>query len=138
MAKEIGFGATFTVATTTGTLTIGQIRSISGPGSDADMVDTTTLDSSTSYRTFTQGLADPGEVSLEVVYDGVTAAVGHSRLETYQENRTSKVYTITYPTTANTQSFTAYVKGLSQEIPLDDLVMQTITMKITGDPGWSS
>lgn len=136
MAKEIGYGAELSVATTTGTLDIAQIRSISGPDSEADMVDTTTMDSSTNYRTFIQGLADPGQVTLELVYDGTS--VGHARLETYQENMTSKVYTISYPTSANTQSFTAYVQSLSVEIPLDDLITQSVTLKITGDPGWSS
>lgn len=137
MAKEIGFGAELAVATTTGgSVTIAQIRSISGPGSDADMVDTTTLDSSTYYRTFIPGLTDPGELSFELVYD--TTAASHTKLQDYHDRRIGVNYTLTYPTTTNSQTFFAYVKGLSLEIPLDDLVVQTVTLKISGDPGWSS
>lgn len=137
MAKEIGYGAELLCGTTTGgSVTVAQIRSISGPDSEADMVDTTTLDSSTNYRTFVQGLADPGQVTVELVYD--STATSHAKLQHYHDNRISATYTIVYPTSANSQAFTAYVQSLSLEVPLDDLITQTVTLKITGDPGWSS
>ena len=45
MAKNIGYGSALVVATSTGgSTTIAQIRSISGPGTDATDVDSTCLD----------------------------------------------------------------------------------------------
>lgn len=136
MAKNIGYGSELSVASTTGTLDIGQIRSISGPDSEYDDVDTTTLDSSTNFRTFIPGLADPGVVTIEVVSDWTLTA--QSRLRTYFEAGTAKTYTISHPTSANTQSFSAYVKSIGQEIPLDDLIMSTYSFKLSGDAGWTS
>lgn len=136
MAKAIGFGSELSVASTTGTLDIGQIRSISGPDSEYDDVDTTTLDSSTNFRTFIPGLADPGALTIELVADPTLAS--HSRLSTYFEAGSLKTYTVSHATSANTQSFSAYVKSIGQEIPLDDLVTRSVVFKVSGDPGWTS
>ena len=136
MAKGIGFGSELSVASTTGVLDIGQIRSISGPNSAYDDVDTTTLDSSSNFRTFVAGLADPGEVTIELVADPTLTS--HARLSLYHEAGSAKTYTISHPTSANTQAFSAYIKSLGQEIPLDDLITRSVTFKISGDPGWTS
>ena len=136
MAKGIGYGSELSVASTTGTLEVGQIRSISGPDSEYDDVDTTTLDSSTNFRTFVAGLADPGVVTIELVADPTLTS--HTRLSTYHEAGSIKVWTISHPTSANTQAFSGYVKSIGQEIPLDDLITRSVSFKVTGDPGWTS
>lgn len=136
MAKEIGFGSELTVTTTTAATAIGQIRSISGPNSQVNDVDTTTLDSSTNYRTFIPGLIDPGVVSIEVVSDPTSLVI--TRLKQYLEAGSVKTFNIYHNTSANTAQFTAYVQGIGQEIPLDDLITNTYTFKLTGDAGWTS
>lgn len=136
MSKYIGFASELNVTSTTGTLIIGQIRSISGPNSEAADVDTTTLDSSTNYRTFIPGLIDPGAVTFDVIFDPTTTAM--KRLNDYHDGRLVKTFAVTHPTTTVTQSFSAYVKSLGQEIPLDDVVTRPVTLKVTGDPGWTS
>jgi hypothetical protein len=137
MAKNIGYGSSLAVTTTTGSLAIGQIKTMSFGGSDATDVDTTTLDSSTNYRTFRPAPIDPGDLSMTVVYDPQAAA--HRRLITYFEAFSTKTFTVTYnTTTSDTQAFSAYIKTVGAEIPLDDLVTADITLKITGDAAWQS
>lgn len=139
MAKTFGYGSVITVTTTTAETDIGCVRSISGPGVSADDVDTTCLDSSTNFRTFVPGLLDPGEVTFEVVYDPATATSMHARLYEYMNSRSTKTFKIYHgSSTGDSDSFSAYVKGLSREIPLDDLITAEYTLKVTGGPGYTS
>lgn len=137
MTKTVGYHSILAVTTTTGLTEIGQIRNISGPGVSANDVDTTTLDSSSNYRTFTCGLLDPGEVSFGVVYDPADSM--HKRLAYYAGQRSSKLFTIYHGSSAgDTDAFTAYVKGLSREIPLDDVITADLTLKVTGKPAYTT
>lgn len=138
MAKYFGYGSVLVVATTTGgTTDIGQVRNISGPGATFDDVDTTCLDSSSNFRTFVPGLADPGEVTFEVVYDSTSES--HSRLAHYHKERISVNYTIYHGSSTNeADTFSAYVKGLSREIPMDNLITAEVTLKVSGIPGFTT
>lgn len=137
MAKNIGYGSVLTVTTTTGAAEIGQIRNISGPGVSANDVDTTTIDSSSNYRTFACGLLDPGEVSFGVIYDPANSM--HKRLAYYAGQRITKTFTVYHASsTGDTDAFTAYVKGIGREIPLDDVITADITLKVSGVPGYTT
>ena len=137
MAKTIGYGSVLAVTTTTGVTSIGQVRSVSGPGVSANDVDTTTMDSSSNYRTFTCGLLDPGEVTFEVVYD--PANVSHKRLAEYMGNLASKTFTVYHGSTdGDADAFSAYVKGMSREIPLDDVISCDFTLKVSGKPAYTT
>lgn len=136
MAKAIGYGVTLETTTSTGTLSIAYIRSISGPNSSINDVDTTTLDSTGGFRTFIAGLIDGGEVTCELVYD--PSVESHKTLGTRYKARTSQAYTITHPSTTSNSAFTGYIKSLSREIPLDDVVTCTVGFKVTGNPGFIS
>lgn len=137
MAKAVGYRSVLTVATTTGTAEIGQIRSISGPGVSANDIDTTTLDSSSNYRTFVGGLLDPGEVTFATVYD--STSLMHSRLCYYMGQRSSKTFTVYHgSTSADTDAFVAYVKACSREIPMDDVITADFTLKVSGLPGYTT
>jgi hypothetical protein len=137
MAKNIGFKSILTVTTTTGAAEIGQIRNISGPGVSANDVDTTCLDSSSNYRTFSCGLLDPGEVTFGVAYDPTMTT--HKRLAEYMGTRSAKTFTVYHASsTGDTDAFTAYVKGMGREIPLDDLITCDYTLKVTGIPAYTT
>ena len=137
MAKTHGYGSVLVVTTTTGDANIGQIRSISGPGVSGSDVDTTTLDSSSNYRTFVAGLLDPGEVTINLVYAPTT--VSHKRLVYYMSQRSTKGFKVYHGSTAGTeQTFSAYIKGMGREIPLDDLITGDLTLKVTGKPGYTT
>ena len=138
MAKNIGYGSALAVATSTGgTTTIAAIRSISGPGTDATDVDTTCLDSSSNFRTFAAGPIDPGEVTFQLAYS--TTEASHGRLADMHENKTSYTFTLTHNTSgSDTDTFSAYVKSLGREIPLDDLITQDVGLKVSGLPGYTT
>jgi len=138
VAKTIGYGSILSVATTTGgSLEIGQIRSISGPGVSGADVDTTTLDSSSNYRTFVSGLLDPGEVTINTIYDSTN--IGHARLCYYAGQKLTKTYTVYHGSSAgDSDAFVAYVKGIGREIPLDDVITCDFTFKVTGIPGYTT
>ena len=137
MTKYFGYGAVLQVTTTTGDAAIGQVTNISGPGVDFADVDTTTMDSSSNYRTFVPGLGDPGEVTFSVMYD--PAAVPHKRLAYYMGQRQVKSFKLYHGTTsADEDAFSAYVKSLGREIPMDGMITADITLKLSGKPGYST
>jgi len=137
MTKTHGYHSILTVTTTTGAAEVGQIRSISGPGVSGNDVDTTTLDSSSGFRTFVGGLLDPGEVTFSTVYD--PAAIAHKRLAFYMGQRSQKTFIVYHGSSAgDTDEFIAHVKGMSREIPLDDLITCDFTLKVTGKPAYTS
>lgn len=137
MAKTHGYGSILAVATTTGTLEIGQIRSISGPNVSGADVDTTTLDSSSNYRTFVGGLLDPGEVTFSTIYDSTSLA--HSHMAYYMATHEAMTYTVYHGSSAgDSDAFVAYIKGMSREIPLDDVITCDFTLKVTGKPGYTT
>jgi len=138
MAKTFGYGSVLAVTTTTALTNIGQIRNISGPGVSGTDVDTTTLDSSTNYRTFVGGLLDPGEVTFSVVYDSTSLL--HSRLNYYMGQQSLKTFTVYHGSTASgdADAFSAYVKGVSREIPLDDVITADYTLKVSGIPAYTT
>ena len=138
MAKTVGYGSVLVATSSTaGDFNLGALRNISGPGVSGNDVDTTTLDSSSNYRTFVCGLLDPGEVSFGVVYDAANAM--HKRLAYYAGQRVSKLFTIYHGSSGgDTDAFTAYVKGLSREVPLDDVITADITLKVTGKPAYTT
>lgn len=129
------FGYRSIVATSTGE--IGQLTNITGPGTDAADVDTTTMDSSSNFRTFVSGLIDPGEMTLSVMYDPALAS--HKTLYRAQQNRTQKVFTVYHgSSTGDTDVFTAGVKSVGREIPMDNMITCDFSLKVTGKPGYTT
>ena len=138
MTKSIGYGSVLAVSTSTGgEVNIAQVRNISGPGVSANDVDTTCLDSTSNYRTFTCGLLDPGEVTFSLVYDSTAAS--HTRLVRYMNARTSTTFWVMEGSSGGTKTeFDGYVKGLGREVPLDDLITCDVTVKVSGTPGYTT
>ena len=138
MTKYFGYGSVLQVTTTTGDLAIGQVRTITGPGVSFGDVDTTCMDSSSNYRTFVPGLGDPGELSISLVYAPTT--VSHKRLMYYMGQRSVKSFKLYHGTTAagDEDAFSAYVKGMSRTIPMDDIITGDITLKVTGKPAYTT
>ena len=138
MGVSIGFGSALTVATSTGgTTTIGKVMGISGPDSSATEVETTTFDSTSRYETYVCATIDPGSLQIDLVYS--TTEAGHKRLASMFHEGAARAFTITYSSTPmGTDTMTAFVSGLSKELPLKDKMTCQATLKITGDAGWST
>ena len=129
------FGYRSIIATSTGE--IAQLTSINGPGVDFGEVDTTTMDSSSNYKTSVPGLGDPGDLTLGLMYDPTAAS--HKILAKAAVNRTTKVFTVYHGTsTGDTDVFSAWVKGISREIPMDGMITADMTLHVTGKPNYTT
>jgi len=131
MAKNIGFGSLF--GTSTGA--IGQVVSMSFSGMESADVETTALDSTTNYRQYKPGLQEPGELSVQVQYDKILAS--HKALTAHFNSQTvlEGFYVGFNGSTTDTDTFGGYVKSLSREVPLGELLTATFTIKLSAAPG---
>lgn len=135
MSKYVGVGFTLKMSTagsSTFGVTIGQVRSISGPAKSADVIDVTTQDSTNNYREKAVGFLDGGDVSLGVMYD--PALSSHAELNNMLDGRVLGRWQVIYPTTTVTKEFAGYVSGLSPEVPFGAEVTADVTIAVSGKP----
>lgn len=129
------FGYRSIVATSTGE--IAQLTGVSGPGVDFNEADTTTMDSSSNYRTSVPGLGNAGDVTLSMMYDPAHAS--HKILAEAAVTRTVKVFTVYHgSSTGDTDTFSAWVKSIGREIPMDNMITRDVTIHVTGKPGYTT
>ena len=136
MAKKIGFGTKieFTVSTAFDT-ELGLVLSIEGPSATRADVDTTTLDNASEYRTFISGLADPGEITMEVALDPANAT--QQAITDLLDTGDETDWKITDGgAVVVLATFKAYVKSYAPSFPLDGMQTASITLKCSADPGW--
>lgn len=139
MAKNVGYGSVLIVCSTDNTTenNIAQVRSITGPGVSGNDVDTTTMDSTSNYRTFVAGLLDPGELTFNLVYDSTSTT--HALLAHLMGERHTGVWKVCIGSTGGTATtFSGHIKGMSREIPLDDVITCDVTVKVSGLPGYTT
>jgi hypothetical protein len=126
MGIDIGTSATVTFATSGFTACI---RDISVSGISREAVETTCMDTSNA-RTFIPGdLYDPGEVSMEILFNPDTDL---------PLNGAAEVITITYPlgtgeTSAATLAGTGFLTAVDWTVPLEDVMTASVTFKFTGE-----
>lgn len=117
--------------------TIAEVRDITGPSISRDTLETTSHDTS-DYRTFIGGLADGGEVSFDIQFGpAVTTHIDTSGL-------LSKLVSSSLPTTTTNfrivmpgskrWNFAGIVTGFEMSAPIGDLLMASVTIKISGKP----
>jgi len=119
------------VAGTNGT--VGNIISVSIDGQTRDAVDISTMDSTSKFREFISGMADAGEVTVEVNYDGSAAGVANDLNTLYQAGAVATTWTIVFSDTSDFESF-GCITNMSVAVPFDDKITQSITIKLTGKP----
>lgn len=133
-----GHGAVLSKCATTAFTTVttyGQIVSIAGPNHSRDSIDISNMDSTAKWREFLTGIIDAGELSCEVVYDGTTIASG---LKTEFTNPTAYWRVLVNDGTDAASCSSIYSAGfitaLGHEIPFDDAIKQSVSIKLTGAP----
>lgn len=138
VSKVIGLGTTLGVKYTTGSsvyTTVAGLLGISGPGAAAEKIDTSTIDNASNFKTFQIGQADPGELSLTLAYGSTDAS--QKMLAGLLQNRVKTSFEIDYPSSDTpAETFNGYVTGAGREIQKDQLTTRTITVALTGEPGW--
>ena len=133
----LGNGTVLTVSDGTNTTTIGNVLNIGGPDQTRDVIDITTMDSANLRREFIPGLIDPGEITFDVNYDGTAAGTAND-LHNLQ-TATAMTWKITFndstvETSKSSFSNTGFMTNLGFQIPFDDKVTQSVTVKMTGTP----
>lgn len=109
---------------------IGEIVSFTGPGGSANVIDVSALDSSAREKLV--GLADNGQLTLEVNYDPANEAT-HSSLRVDRDAATLRDFRIVFTDTGAEQwDFQGYILGFSVGGSVDEKVNATYTIEITG------
>jgi len=106
-----------------------EITSISGPSKSRDTIDVTSLDSTDGYREFITGFRDAGTVQLNMNFTRASFDLMNDDFE----DDDAKNYEIVLPDAENTSfEFEAFVTEVPLEIPTDDKITLSVTLKITG------
>ena len=114
---------------------VAEVTSIGGVKISVSKVDSTSLESANYYKEILPGLLDPGDIEIKGIFKpGDTD--GQIALMTDMEARTSRAFTITFPTAlATTWTGTAYVTGFgTDEVTSEGMVAFTATLSIVGQP----
>lgn len=110
--------------------TIGRLRSISEIRADSEAIDVTTLDAEGGYKSYTQGMKDLGEVTLEGFFESGEA--GQQKMRALYESGEIIPFTVTFPD-GTAVGFSAFVKahalGAAQ---VDGAVGFTAVLRISG------
>jgi hypothetical protein len=108
---------------------IPEVKSIGGPDGQAALRDVTDLDS--SAKEFEPGLKDEGNVTLSIQYIPQNAV--HTTLRSAFSNRTLKSFKIEFTDAGVTQwEFDGYVTGFAVSAAIDETLMASVTIKVTG------
>ncbi len=117
--------------------TVAEVLNISGPSISRDAVDVTTMDSPDQYREFIGGLLDGGEVTFDVVYDPVDPTIEPvagllSELALVSGSAATNWQLVFSDPAATTWAFPAIVTGVEPAEAIDDKVMLSVTLKVSG------
>lgn len=114
--------------------TLGEVTNITPPGWSRDTVDATHEQSPDAHREFIAGLADAGEMSLDINY--VPGGAASSSLEA-EKSLTGPSAAInrrlTFPD-GSYMTFVGILTGFEPDSPIDDKMAATITFKVSGKP----
>jgi len=134
MAREIGYGTSLQASSTAVFVSIGFVRSLTGPGASVPAVDMTAFDS-TEAREFLPGVPDYGQISAQIVWDPV-ATTSHQSLRRWFLTRETVNWKIVHPTTTTVVTFNGFVQNLEPRYEVDDVLINDLIVKITGKANW--
>lgn len=135
---EIGLGGALKMSTGGAAESIIGIRSVNGPDGSADVLDVTTLDSTTGiFRQKKKGLVDPSQVTLDLIYSSTDDS--QQTLGTAYASTFAYAFTMFLPdTTSAPSSFTGMVTGMGRAVAVGDLISRAVTIDVTGDPNYET
>ena len=111
--------------------TIGEITRIGLPGIEVDDIDVTVSTSTEAWRVFIAGLKNAGEIEADLLYEKDNTD------SVFDALATDDTFTITFPDDS-TFACSGYLKGTGIEIPIDDRIEQTISIKLSGKPTFTA
>ncbi len=131
---KIGWGATFSLHNGTVLTLLGEVTGITIPNSQTAEVEATHFTSPNRRREYISGLIDDGEGTIEMNLEPGSATDALIRAaQTAGDNR---AYKIVIPKTSGTWEITGtcIVRGYERNVPMDDKMTATLTVRFTGSP----
>lgn len=114
--------------------TLGEVTAITPPGWSRDTVDATHMQSPGAHREFIAGLADAGEVSMDVNYVPGNAAAAALEAEKALTGSSAAINRrITFPD-GSYMTFVGILTAFEPDAPIDDKMSASVTMKVSGVP----
>lgn len=135
-AALLGYGSIFSIDdedSPTNYTEIAEVKSITPPSEQIDMIDVTHMQSPDRRREFISGLVDGGEASFEMNFiPGNTADLRLNVLLSLPAGVSRRrSCRITYPNGV-LQTFNGELTGYEKSVPFDDAMTATVTFKVTG------
>jgi predicted secreted protein len=132
----LGYGSVFEIISDSSPdlyVALAEVKSITPPSADVDQVEVTHMQSPGRYREFVSGLIDSGEASFEMnfipgstsdqrIFELLNLPTGVSRRRSCR---------ISYPN-GRTWTFDGEITGYEPDIPFDDAMTATVTLKVSG------
>ena len=135
---DIGYGVSLLVSDVSPAVTpinsIGAIMSFTPPNPTRDIIDITSSNSLNFAREFIAGLIDYGEASAGMLFDINSSADALLRVILLERLPRTWRATFSQYTPARTVTFQAFLTGYEKDVPLEDKMTATLTLKVTGAP----
>lgn len=114
--------------------TLAEVTNITPPGWARDTVDASHEQSPGAHREFIAGLADAGEVSLDINYVPGGAAAAALEAEKALTGSSAAINRrITFPD-GSYMTFTGILTAFEPDAPIDDKMSASLTFKVSGVP----
>jgi predicted secreted protein len=118
--------------------TLAEVVNITGPGMARELPDATHMQSPSGWREFIGGLKDAGEITVEcnhlpnhATQDATTGVLS------FFASGDTKNWQVVFPLSpAVTWGFAAVVSAFEPDFPIDDKMMLSITLKVSGEPAF--
>jgi predicted secreted protein len=120
-----GYGTTISGATFG---VVGFVRRLSIPGLDATVIDASHMASPDKWKQKVAGMKDARQMQLEVIYE--ESQMGDLLDALGDDNED---WTVTFPDGA-TFTCSGFIQSLGQQVPMDDMIMQSINIELSGKP----
>lgn len=134
-AARIGLGTEFWLDDADGyPVKLGEIISVTPPNSQTEDVEATHMESPNRRREWIAGLIDDGEGTFEMNY--VPGSATDILIRAAQTDGIARSYLIVIPDGATGWEITGdcIVKGYERNVPIDDRMTATLTVRFTGAP----
>lgn len=114
--------------------TLAEVTNITPPGWARDTVDASHEQSPGAHREFIAGLADAGEVSMDINYVPGGAAAAALEAEKALTGSSAAINRrITFPD-GSYMTFTGILTAFEPDAPIDDKMSASLTFKVSGVP----
>jgi predicted secreted protein len=112
-----------------------EVKNISGPNLDRELIDVTSLDSTAGYREFITGIRTAGELTFSMNFTRANLEL----LLTDFESDDVQDYRLLFPDTEiTTWEFQGFIKSFPPTFEVASAITLDVTMAITGAPTLSS